>query len=55
MRSMKEKDGVIALKIDLEKAYDRVSWAFLYDTLNEPGLSEALIDVIMICVSTSTI
>ncbi|KAG6408923.1 hypothetical protein SASPL_131950 [Salvia splendens] len=54
MRSMKGNHGVIALKVDLEKVYDRVSWAFLYDTLNEAGLSEALIDVIMTCVSTST-
>ncbi|XP_042028450.1 uncharacterized protein LOC121775434 [Salvia splendens] len=42
MRSMKGKHGVMALKVDLEKSYDRVSWAFLYDTLNEAGLSEAL-------------
>ena len=54
MRSMKGKHGVMALKVDLEKAYDRVSCAFLYDTLNEAGLPEALIDVIMTCVSTST-
>ena len=54
MRSGKGRHGIMALKIDLEKAYDRVSWTFLYDTLNEAGVPATLVDVIMTCVSTST-
>lgn len=55
MRKRTGKNGIMALKVDLEKVYDRVSWAFLFETLHEAGLSAALIDVIMICVSTSSL
>ncbi|KAG6417983.1 hypothetical protein SASPL_120180 [Salvia splendens] len=48
------KKGIMALKVDLEKAYDRATWAFLFDTLNEAKLPAALLDVIMTCVSTSS-
>lgn len=54
MQSGRGKHGVMALKIDLEKAYDRVSWAFLYETLNEAGVPTTLVDVIMTCFSTNT-
>lgn len=42
--------GYLALKVDLEKAYNRTSWAFLQDTLLEVGLPP-LIHTIMACVS----
>lgn len=33
LRSKKGKKGGMIFKIDLEKAYDKVSWKFLHDTL----------------------
>ena len=33
MRSMKGKKGYMTIKIDLEKAYDRVNWNFLLGCL----------------------
>jgi len=39
MRCKKGHKGCMLLKFDLEKAYDRVRWDFLEDTLEIAGLS----------------
>lgn len=41
------------LKIDLEKAYDRLSWDYIRDTLIEVGLSSDWVRNIMVCIQTS--
>lgn len=48
------KFGMV-LKIDLEKAYDKIRWDFLRDTLLEVGLPEQLVTVILHCVSSSSL
>jgi hypothetical protein len=35
----KKQQGVI-LKIDFEKAYDKVNWDFLFDSCRQMGFSE---------------
>jgi hypothetical protein len=35
----KKKDGLI-VKLDFEKAYDKISWEFLFDMLSHRGFSE---------------
>ena len=53
---MKKKQcvkGFMALKIDFEKAYDRLKWSFIRDTLLQMNLPYLLIEVIMECVSTT--
>lgn len=42
------------VKIDLEKAYDRLEWYFIETTLQGLGLFENLIKVIMLCISSVT-
>lgn len=45
--------GYMALKkIDLKKAYDKLEWRFIRETLIRVNLPSDLIDVIMCCVST---
>ncbi|KAL0011105.1 hypothetical protein SO802_006213 [Lithocarpus litseifolius] len=44
--------GYMALKIDLEKAYDKLEWSFIRETLIRVNLPSDLIDIIMSCVST---
>lgn len=53
MRSKKGIVGHMVLKIDLEKAYDRLSWKFLQETLQEVGLNQQWVRNIMACVTTS--
>ena len=51
MRRKKGRSGWMLLKLDLEKAYDRIRWDFLEDTLKAAGLSEVWTRWIMNCVS----
>lgn len=41
------------LKINLEKAYDRLSWNFIRETLTKLGLSQQWVNNIMECVETT--
>lgn len=51
MKKAKRKKGFIAMKIDLEKAYDRIRWDFLKQVLEEAGLNDKFISLIMRCIS----
>ena len=44
--------GYMALKIDLEKAYDKIEWSFIKEMMVRVNLPTNLIDIIMSCVST---
>ena len=42
----------MTLKIDLEKAYDKLEWSFIREVLIRANLPADLIDIIMSCIST---
>lgn len=46
------KGGFMALKLDMNKAYDRVEWAFLEKIMRKLGFNEKWITLMMVCVST---
>ena len=48
----KGKKGVLALKLDVSKAYDRLEWGFLEGMMTELGFLEVWVDRVMSCVST---
>ena len=51
--SMKKgRVGYMALKIDLEKAYDKLEWSSIKDMLFRYNLPGDLIEIIMSCIST---
>lgn len=55
IRSKKGKKEWMAIKTDLEKAYDRLKWAFIKETLEDMQLPHLLIQVIMRCVTTCSL
>lgn len=55
IKKSKSKTGALAFKIDLEKAYDRVDWSFLKLALEDFGFPQAIIKLIMFCVSSSSL
>jgi len=55
MRRKQGKVGYMAIKIDLEKAYDRIRWPFIRETLQEAQLPRDMVEVIMNCVTTTSI
>lgn len=54
-RTKKGKEKAMILKIDLEKAYDMLSWEFIQDTLTEVGLPSDWVRNIMVCIGSSRI
>ncbi|KAK2646300.1 hypothetical protein Ddye_021495 [Dipteronia dyeriana] len=48
----KGKKGVLALKLDMSKAYDRVVWDFISGMMTKLGFSEAWVDRILRCVKS---
>ena len=55
MHRSKSKKGAIAFKLDLEKAYDSISWEFLEATLRDFGFPGITTNLIMNCVKSSSL
>ena len=55
MSKARGRCGYMAIKIDLEKTYDRMEWSFIRDTLNLFRFPSQLVSLIMSFVSTSSI
>jgi ribonuclease HI len=55
MTTSRSKVGAMALKIDLEKAYDRLEWSFIRRTLQFFNFPTSWIDLIMSCISSSSL
>ena len=51
----KGKEAYMAIKVDLEKAYDRLEWNFIHKVLIAYHFPKQLIKLIMSCVSTTSI
>ena len=55
MSNKKGNEGTMAIKIDLEKTYDRLEWSFIQDTVVLFKFPKYLISFIKSCVSSSSI
>ena len=54
IRIKRRKKGFVAIKIDMEKAFDRLDWGFIRNTLDFLNLDNNLIDLIMACINTTS-
>lgn len=53
LKHKKGKEGGMIIKVDLEKAYDRLEWRFIRETLHDIGLPQRMIETIVDCVSNA--
>ena len=54
MKHKKGKQGWLAIKVDLEKAFDRIRWEFIEETLIDACIPPGLVNAIMECITTPT-
>uniref|UniRef100_A0A803QLK0 Reverse transcriptase domain-containing protein n=1 Tax=Cannabis sativa TaxID=3483 RepID=A0A803QLK0_CANSA len=52
INTKKGKGGLMAIKLDMHKAFDRIEWGFLEKVLRCNGFDSQVSGLIMICVST---
>ncbi|KAF7831985.1 uncharacterized protein G2W53_014318 [Senna tora] len=52
--SKKTKGGWVALKVDLHKAYDKISWSFLEEVLSYMNFPQHWQNMLMQCVTTTS-
>ena len=55
MRKMRGRRGFFAIKIDFEKAYDRLRWSFIQNVLEDVGITEGMKHLIMNCITSTTL
>lgn len=53
MSHLHGKRGFMIIKLDLEKAYDRLEWSFIHDTLELLNFPPSMRELINVCISSA--
>lgn len=53
MRNLSGKTGWMAIKVNLEKAYDRLRWDFIRDTLIQANFPPDMVNLIIQCITST--
>ena len=53
-RDKKGKGGWVALKLDMEKAYDKLNWKFLFFIMQKFGFDAKFVNWIQECIQTTS-
>lgn len=51
---MKGKRGVMVLKLDMSKSYDRIEWGFIIEVLISTGFPRNMVNLMRNCISSIT-
>jgi hypothetical protein len=54
IKSKRGRGGLMAVKIDMEKAFDRMEWSFLLAILHKLGFSDIWINWIRVCITSTS-
>ena len=54
LKRRKEREGFMVIKINLEKAYDRLEWSFVRIVLDHIGFPKNFSELILSCISTTS-
>jgi hypothetical protein len=54
MKRSKSKQGFMAMKMDMEKAYDRIEWSLIMKISQKLGFCEKWISLVQECISSSS-
>jgi len=52
MKAKRRKKGITVSKIDLEKAYHKLKWSFIHETLIDMGILDCMVKVIKNCATS---
>jgi len=54
LKSKQGRGGLMAVKIDMEQAFDRMEWEFLLSIMDKLGFHRTWVSWIRICISTTS-
>lgn len=55
IRNKKRIKGFVAIKVDMEKVFDRIDWSLIEQTLTDISLNREFVKITLSCISSASI